>query len=380
MANVWHWSPRSIAEGLEFHTDIRKTRTSEIRDSYKDATQRTTLAHRVSPDVAERMISLYQADPNQVFLVPEWQTATMHRDLTIASGATTIPVVDDVVYAVGQDIFVGNPETSWEKCTVSAIGTNELTIAAGTSAAYVGTVSAPVTVAPLIEAIMPGGLQFADSFPMKDVSGQFLAIKPIEIGQNPYPLFNARPLVTDGAFIFAPLQGAISRASVLVDSKFGSYAIVETEELSRRFGTLSFIDTTDAQRIQRRRFLHFMRGRDGEMYVPSPQADVVLNAGFTSSSLSLDIKPFTSAANMIGRSILITQNGATAARTITSATDVSPTSQAISMTAIGFTGTSAARIRMLTKCRFDVDEFEIAYQFSVSGLLARFSAPTIEVP
>ena len=380
MVNVWFWSPRRISEALEFNTDIRKTRTAESRDSYKDATQRLMMSHKVTPYIAQNMVALYEEDPNQVFLVPEWPNATINRDTTIALGTTIISVVDTVVYSIGQEIFVGNSETGWEKCVVSSVGANDLTISPGTVTSYVGSAGSPVIIAPLIEAILPAGVQFSTDFPMQDVSVQFVAIKPIEIGQNPYTDLSSIPVVTDGAVSFEPIQGAKKRASVLVDSKFGSYAIAETESYQRRSGTLSFMDTTDAQRVQRRRFLHFMRGRDGEMYVPSPQADVLLNAGFTSSSLSLDIKPFTSAANMIGRSILVTQDGATAARTITSATDVSPTSQAIGVAAIGFAGTTDARVRLLTKCRFDVDEFEIAYQFSVGGLLARLSAPTIEVP
>lgn len=380
MADIWYWSPRSIAEGLEFKTDIRTSRTSEIRDGYKDATQRLALSYRVAPDVAERMIALFEKDPNRVVLVPEWPTATIHQDIAIEAGDTTIPVVDSVVYAVGQDVFVGNPETSWEKCTVSAVGANEITISPGTVAAYTGTASRPVTVAPLIEAIMPAGVQFTTTFPLTDLTAQFLAIKPIDIGLNPYPVYQDRPVVTDGAYLFSALQGAKTRASVLVDSMFGAYDIVETEAKPRRFGTLSFLDVTDAERVRRRRFFHFMRGRDGEMWVPSDQPAMGLNAGFAGSSLSLNIRPFADAASMIGRSIMISQNGSTALREITSAEDVSATAQTIGMAAIGFAGTAAAQIKLLTKCRFDVDLFETVYQFSVGGLLARMSAQTVEVP
>lgn len=379
MAEVWHWAPNSLTETLEFKTDLRNSRSAERRDSYCEAIQKLSFGHVVSPEVAEQMFARLLVDPNQTHLVPEWPTATISPDTSISITDTVIPVEDDVVYAVGQKVFFGAGD-AWEVGEVDSLGGSSITLTAGSSAGYTGSPQEPFFVAPLILSILPDGIQYSARYPIRGVTMQFLSVEPVDISESPASTYDGLPLVLDGMVSISELSGSVGRSSILASSGFGVFDIIESETFNRRRSTLSFLDTSYAERLARRRFFHFMNGRSGEMWTPSGQPDVSLNSSFGSSSLTIDVKPIGPASYMVGKTIIISEGANSVVREITGAVDNSATSQSLEISATGFNGTVDAQISLLTRCRFDTDTFDLSYGFSQDGLIARSSMPTVEVP
>lgn len=380
MPSVWFWPPNSISESLEFLTDIRKSRTVEIRDSYKDATQRLKYGYRVPQNIGEALIDLYRSQPTGRFLVPEWATATIMRTGVVTLGQTIVLVEDESVFTVGGDVFIGNGKHLWEQATIASKAAGQITLTVGIARAYIASPDQAVFIAPLIPSLLPSGLSFSSRFRVTDLNGEFLSLAPIDIAANPYPTFGGLPLVTDGRMAFAAQSGAVNRAATLIDSGFGAYELSETEEFTRRYGQVSFFDTDYQSRMERRKFFHFMRGRDGEMWARTGQRDIVLQSAFGSSSITLSITPIAAAARMVGKHIFIKEGANFAAREIVGASDISGTQQDIQISSLGFAGTSSAAISLMHRCRLDDDIVNLSYRFTPSGLKCSTVLNIVEVP
>ena len=377
MAEVWRWWPQSIAETLEFETDVRMARSGEWRDSLKDATQFLTLGHALRHAQAETMIETVRANALGEWLVPEWPNATMNTG-TLASAATVIPVAIPDAYGVGQGVFVGiNPDT-WEERAVASVGASTITLTAGLSRAYVGSTVRPVVVAPLLRCIAPGGVEFATSYPLQGLSARFMSIEPVDLAANPYATHAGLPVVTDGRVPFQPLAGGLNQASDLFASGFGAYALQAVETYTRRRGAVSWYDKSHAARWARRGFLHFLRGRDGAFWLPTGQNDLPLLSPIASGAMNITGRPCLSNAAMAGRLIVISEGGLSVARAVSGASGT--TSQSLTIAAPGVAFTADATVSFAVKSRLDVDQVQIAYQFAAGGLAATCAAPVVEVP
>lgn len=382
MPDVWYWTPNGISETLEFRTDIRISRTVEIRDGFKDATQYLNYSHTVSPPVAEEMIQLVRSNATGAFTVPVWPLATFFSSGEFASASTTIFVDDEAAYFVGQKVYIGHgsgPDT-WDEVTVVSVAEQELTFTPGLSQTYTASRAMKVAVAPMVDSILPNGLSFSSRFAVKDLNAAFLSLQPQDLAQNPFSTFEGLPLLTEGGVPFAPLSGRVGQASQLVTSGFGFYEMVEVEDFQRRYGTASFHDDTWSDRFAMRRFMHFMRGRDGEAWFPTGQRDLTLVNNIISTAFTVTVRPIAPASEMIGKSILFREGDLRVAREITGATDTSPTVQTLAISPTGENFTTRAGVSLLHKCRFDTDVFDLQYGFTPHGLVSRFSAPVIEVP
>ena len=377
MAKVWPWWPQSIAETLEFQTDVRMARTGEWRDSLKDATQFLTLGHLLQHAKAEAMIAAVEENAIGEWLVPEWPNATVSTS-TLAVAATTIPVAVPEAYTVGRFVFVGLDDSNWEIGEVDSIGATDITLVEGLVSAYAGSVHRPVVIAPLVLSIAPGGVEFQTSFPLQGVSTRFMAVEPLDLAANSYSMHSNRPIVIDGRVAFSPLAGAMNQASDLFESGLGAYSLQAVENYTRRRGVVSWYDKGPENRWARRKFLHFLRGRDGEFWLPTGQNDMPLMAAVTSGAVSILVKPCASNANMVGKRILLREGTNAVIREVMGAGSVGD-NQSLSIIATGVAFTTAAVVSLVPKSRLDTDQVEIAYQFAGGGLAMFCSAPVIEV-
>lgn len=380
---VWHWTPNGLAETLQFATEVLPARTLERRVSYADAIQTLSFTYVATPAVAEEMKAAYLANPNQIFLVPEWPTATIDPAGTVTNAASSISVEDTAPYVVGEDLMVGVGDT-WEQHEIASVTVSPPSVglvgSISQAGGFAGTHGEPLYVVPLVQCICPEGLQAPAVVNFQQVQIAFLRVVPIDIPEDPYTQYNSLPFVDDAAAVFGSLEGGVGRASVLANSGFGSFEIIQTEDYTRRSGTLSWQHSTYAERMQLRRFLHSMRGKDGAMYNSTFQPDILLNGlgSWGGSTITIDVKPIDTAANMVGKLLHVWQEGETDIfREVTSATDNSPTSQTLQVASMP--SRSGPTLSLLTKCRFDTDEFQLQYAYSQDGLICRLTAQTLEV-
>lgn len=377
-AVVWRWWPQSVAETLEFETDVRMARSAEWRDSLKDATQYLTLGHILRWPLAEAMIETMRANALGQWLVPEWPNATVSVN-TLAAGVKVIPVAVPAAYAPGQQVFIGTSEDAWEQRFVVSIGASTITLTEGLAATYAGSASRPVVVAPLVRCIAPGGLDFQTAYASQALSPRFMSIRPVDLAANPYPLHAGIPVVTDGRVPFQPLAGAMSQAADLFASGFGAYALQAAETYTRRRGTVSWYAQGHAARWALRGFLHHLRGRDGEFWLPTGQNDLPLVNPVASGALNVTVRACAPNAAMIGRRIVIREGANLVTRQVTGATGPA-NAQVLAISASGVAFTTEAVVSLAVKSRLDTDQVEIAYQFAAGGLAATCAAPVIEVP
>lgn len=377
-AEVWRWWPQSLTETLEFETDVRMARSAEWRDSLKDATQFFALSHILRPSLAEGMIEAVRANASGQWHVPDWPNATVSA-ATLAAGTTVIPVAVPGAYAAGRAVFIGTGDNAWERQFVVAVGASAIILSAGLGATYAGSPARPVVVAPLLRCIAPGGIEFQSAFGAQALSARFMSIAPVDLAANPYPLHAGLPVVTDGRVPFQPLAGAMSQAQDLFASGFGAYALQEVETYTRRRGTVSWFDKGHAARWARRGFLHFLRGRDGEFWLPTGQNDLPLVNPVAPGALNITVRPSIGNAAMIGRRIVLREGANVVVRAVTGASTVGP-NQSLTIAAPGVAFTAAATVSFAIRSRLDADQIEIGYQFAAGGLAASCAAPVIEVP
>lgn len=377
MPEVWKWWPVSIGEALEFATDVRQARDGEWRDSLKDATQFLTLGHQMQHARAEAMIEAVRKNATGLWLVPEWPNATVVT-ATLAAAATVLPVAVPAAYRVGQAVFIGTGPDAWEQRTVASLGGSTITLTAGLAAAYSGSKERPAIIAPLVLCIAPNGLEFQTYFPSQSLGFRFQSVDPVDLAANPYPVHDDVPVITDGRVPFQPLVGAMSQAVDLMASGFGAYEVQEVESYPRRRGTVSWYTKGHSARWALRGFLHYLRGRDGEFWLPSGQNDLPLIDPVSAGALAITVRPVAADGDMIGRRIVLREGGSLVIREVTGATTAGA-EQELSIAAPGVAFTTAATVSLATRSRLDTDALELAYIFAAGGLAATCSAPVIEV-
>lgn len=353
-------------------------RTGEWRDSLKDATQFLTLGHLLHHSKAEALIAAVEDNALGEWLVPEWPNATISVS-TLAAAATVVPVDAPAAYTVGRFVFIGVDEDTWEIGEVDSVGAGDITLVEGLDFTYTGSTHKPLIVAPLVLSIIPSGVEFQTAFPLQGLNVRFMGIEPLDIALNPYSLHSTHPVVVDGRVAFQPLAGSMSQASDLFDSGFGAYALQAVENYTRRRGIVSWYDKGNAARWERRRFIHFLRGRDGEFWLPTAQNDLPLVSGVSSGALSITVKPCASNAKMVGKRITISEGANIVTREVTGASSVGA-NQSLAIAATGVAFTTAAVVSLTVKSRLDTDQIEIGYQFAGGGLAAFCSVPVVEVP
>jgi hypothetical protein len=378
MAEVWRWWPQSVQETLEFETDVRMARSAEWRDSLKDATQFFTLSHILPVAQAEAMIETVRANGIGEWLVPEWPNATIAA-ASLSLAATVLPVAVPAAYVVGQAVFIGVGPEAWEQGEVASVGVSDITLAAGLGAAYTGSASRPLVMAPLVRCIAPGGVDFQSTFSAQGLSARFMALDPKDLAANPYPTHSSLPVVTDGRVPFQPLAGGLNQAADLFSSGFGAYSLQQAETYPRRRGTISWYDKGHSDRWTRRSFLHQLRGRDGAFWLPTGQRDLPLAAAIDSADLTITVAPCASNADMVGRRIVIKEGSNLVIREVAAAADDGD-NQELSIASTGVDFTSSAIVSLGIKSRLDSDQVEISYQFAAGGLAAFCAVPVIEVP
>lgn len=378
MPEVWHWHPQGLSEMLEFETDIRQPPGGEWRDSLKDATQFLYMSHALNTVDAEKMIEAVRLNAFGDWYVPEWPNSTKFL-VTLASGTNTIDVPVSAAYLVGQKVFVSTDNDNWELAEVLSKDSGSITLTAGLTNSYGGNAVRPVVVAPVVLCVAPGGVETQSTYPIQIMNISFMSMEPVDLADSDYPEFQGLPVFNDAGVPFSPLAGSMSQALDVMASRFGAYEVQEVETYTRRRGTVSWLDKGIEKMWSRRRFLHFVRGRDGEFWLPTSQNDLRLQDEIGAADLTILVKGVIANADMTGRRVMIKEGDTEVYREVTGAATVGPNQQ-LSIAATGVDFTEAATVSLMIKSRLDTDQIALEYQFVAGDIASACVMPTIEVP
>ncbi len=377
MPEVWHWHPQALSEMLEFETDIRQPPGGEWRDSLKDATQYLYLSHILNTVDAERMIETVRANSFGDWYVPEWPNSSKILT-TVASGTDTINVPVPAAYSVGQKVFVSTANSHWEQGTVLSKDADSITLEDGLVNSYGGNEIRPVVVAPMVLCVAPGGIETQSVYPSQVLNISFMAMEPIDLAGNDYPEFQDLPVLNDAGIPFSPLSGSMSQLIDVMASRFGAYELQEAETYTRRRGTVSWLDKGLEKMWSRRKFIHFIRGRDGEFWLPTSQNDLRLQSALDATDLTMTVKGVATDAAMAGRVILIKEGTNEVYREVTEALTVGPNQQLlIDPTGVDFS--QDAVVSFMIKSRMDSDQISLDYQFVAGTMASTCALATVEV-
>ena len=378
MPEVWNYFPQGLSESLEFETDVRQTPQGEWRDSLKDATQVFSVSHILNQSKAETALGRVEANSFGEWYFPDWANQT--RTTSNIAAATTVLTVDNsAVYSVGQKVLVAIDDDHWEQGEVLSKAVGSVTLVAGLTNAYGGSVIRPAVVVPLVLCIAPNGAEFQATFNYNSLAMSFMSIDPLDLSENNYPLFQSLPVVLDGAVAFSPLAGSVSQAIDVMASRFGAYEQQEVELYTRRRGTVSWYDKGHVAMWNRRKFIHFLRGRDGEFWMPSGRNDLKLQASIGASDLTVSVIGLIPDAQMAGKLILIKEGSNVVYKEVTGALTTAGV-QDLEITATGIAFSQSAVVGFMNKSRLDSDTLEVQYQFVAGGLASFCAVPTVKVP
>lgn len=378
MPEVWNYFPQGLSESLEFETDVRQTPQGEWRDSLKDATQVFSVSHMFNQSKAETALDRVEANSFGEWYFPDWANQTRVTS-NIAAATTVLTVDNSAVYSVGQKVLVAIDDGHWEQGEVLSKAVGSVTLVAGLTNAYGGSAIRPAVVVPLVLCIAPNGAEFQATFNYNSLAMSFMSIDPLDLSENNYPLFQSLPVVLDGAVAFSPLAGSVSQAIDVMASRFGAYEQQEVELHTRRRGTVSWYDKGHVAMWNRRKFIHFLRGRDGEFWMPSGRNDLKLQASIGASDLTVSVIGLIPDAQMTGKLILIKEGSNVVYKEVTGALTTAGV-QDLEITATGIAFSQSAVVGFMNKSRLDSDTLEVQYQFVAGGLASFCAVPTVEVP
>lgn len=367
--------PSAVDERLSFQTDVRSAPGGERRDSFRDAMQSLVFRFASTPRTAFQIEARFRSNVLGEWYVPVYpEMSRLAAPLSI--GATSITVQPGDYRAGGKAVIIG-AAASEILDVVSYAGTT-LTVDATTAAHSAGAI-----VAPLATCVTPEALSVSISYALEVIELGFLRTDNADLALNSYAEIENLPVLTDPSVVVSPLNGSVSRALELIDSAFGAVAITEREEYTRKRAAISFVDRDREVRWSRKRFMHYLRGRDHPFWLPSWRRDLVIAASTTPSTTEVQFEAFGLPADhaaLVGAYLEISEGANVARREILSKSEATGVVRYVLASAVGAAFTAAARVSVLRKMRLDTDEIELINEY-VGGTdyITRINLNAVEV-
>lgn len=372
---LWLFKPNTISERLMFRTDVRSTRSGEVRESLKDGSQVFTLGFNNRDGQASLIQQAILENITGEWSMPLWSNITRSA-IGINSGATSIVAETDSDYRVGGQLVIISPDGSYEILEVNAVNPGVIDV----TEPVVGDYPEKSIIAPMGEFIIPFGLNQDLTLTRTVMNIEFYRTDPEDLSQDNYPDFEGFDILTDSTVVIGSLSGGLRQKLDFIQNGFGVYALEEIENYVRWRATIGYIDSTYSDRWSRVQFMHRMRGKDRPFWLPTWKNDlkVVASSPAGVSTISVDLITETP-STLVGRKLQIIISGDVIYRTIQSAF-ISGDSIVLSLDQNhGFTITDSAKVSFMRLVRFDTDVFEIRHQIVPHGFVSSFTAPVIEV-
>jgi len=368
MPVLWPFRPvPSSTETLSWRTDVMGSAASEMRVSLREARQAITYSYAARDPKMAQMEWLVREYPLGDWYVPLWFEATDPQPIGTAD--TVLSVNTDAHYFAGGFLAIWGGCDNVVVCEIDAVADGAVTLTAA-----VGTTFASAFVMPVRTAWMDGGLRFSRirERGISDVAVTFQVRDSDEPADTPYTQYLDLDLVKKCGTV-EPLAAAVAPDYVAIDNAFGPVVLQSNADFiaSRH----SMIWRLQDNLWTRRKWLHYLRGRDRPFWLADWQKDFTLAAPITAAGTNVTVvKIAPVVASLVGRHILI-DDGTATPREITAAID-SGANHVLTIAPLG-RDVSVARIGLLRMVRLDSDVIEFAH---VHGFYTQTRIPLVEVP
>lgn len=381
MTELWPFRPLiGIAEKLEWFSEVMKGRTGEQRLSLRSA-PRQVFNYVSHLDAHKFTWAKHFARRNSdvEFYVPVW---VEQKRLGSLSASTTVLPFDTTTgdWREGSFLVLWQSWDNYVVCEIDLVEADQITLTAG-----IGVDLTTPLVIPVRSCIAKTGFSFRRRSLFTHVSAEFhvqdninlIGISETSLGT--YPEYEDLIVLTDAPLEIAEISENIHVPAEYIDNGFG---IVEIETLQNYadFGqTISFSDEVGEELWNRRRFIHWIRGKQIPFWLPSFNLDLDIQAPVGAGSTTITVRSVAPTGFYIGKHIMIElKNGNRYFREITNAS-VAGDNDVLTIAATGFAFTTedVLFISFLSKVRSNTDSFDMV---QIAPNEIGMTVPVIEVP
>ena len=353
MAKVWPFlAQKSSAETYSWRTDVRRAFQGEIRESLRTARRLLRYEHLLTDEQNNLAQALVRSNLNGLWEVPLWSEVSKG---TGTIGNNTVECNTNADYVSGGKVFIMSRTKEYETVEISSVGDGSLTLSDNLTVE-------PYMVAPVIEAQMTDafdGLRVQHN--VWERSSSFTSTVDTDPSENPYTEFQDIPVLEDPPSTVFPLENRISQVRQFIDNGMGPIQIETVRDDLDEIYEFSFVDIKLEDRWKRKKFYHYLRGRDKPFWLPTWTEDLELLSEIQDNDTFILVNsPYYSAEELVGKSIKI-DSGETFYREIISAQEEEENEDiTLEIEPLG-SYVESATISFIDKVRLDTDEIDFLF-------------------
>ncbi|MBS0364899.1 MAG: hypothetical protein JSR67_03635 [Proteobacteria bacterium] len=373
-----------VLEGLAWQTDIlRAWSGKEMRRATRIAPRRTfrfdALAQQVERRILETALFAWSA---QTWALPIWPDGQL-LGAGVAAGATSIPCTTaNIDFAAGGlAILIADAET-FEMVQVQSISPTGLTLSAPTQNMW-GTNARlyPVRQAKLLQ--YPAVTR--ENGVIASISPTFTITEPCDWpAASGLPTYRGLPVLEDSPDDATGQESGFSRQAAIIDNTTGAIEIDDQAQLGFPHYQHSWFLQGTAARAAFRSLLYSLKGRQGELWVPTYHLDLTLLQDITAGATTIlteNIGYSTYAAGAQNRQDIRIEllSGTVYYRRITGGIALSSTQESLSIdSSIGVVipAANVRRISFMALCRLSSDLTEIVHETAATAAAGLATAVT----
>jgi hypothetical protein len=321
MANLWPFVPLlGIQETLEHFSNTLITRTTEQRLSLRYKPRQTfQYVNHLDDYKFARAKAFAGLNLTSPVYVPVWLEAVRLEGLTALDDILTF----DVSYGdwrEGSHLVVWESYDRYAVCEIQNVATSgfiELT-------APVGLDFHQPYVIPVRTCLAKQGYQISRTPTYSRVTAIFTVLDNVQLIADDattldgYDVYKSLLVLPAPPHASAPIAESLMRPSTYFDNGFGPQVQVASRIVDDFGQTLSFLDDLGPELWSRRKFLHWIRGKQIPFWYPSYNNDLQLVNPIGSADVTITVRPLADVNVYTGDELMILmKNGTRYYRTIT---------------------------------------------------------------
>lgn len=382
MPNLWPFVPlMNMSETLDQFSNVFITRTTEQRLSLRYQPRQTfTYVHHFDNYKFARAKVFADENADLSVYVPVWFEAVRLGGVA----ATDTELFFDTTYGdwrVGSDLVIWQGYDEYSIVEISEITPTSITLAGAVAHNF----SQPYVI-PLRECLAKQGYQFARTALMARVTVVFSVKDNVQLIADDaatlpgYAMYQSLVVLPAPPHEAAQISESIMMPTVYFDNGFGPQ-VGEATRILNDFGQmLSFFDNVGLELWNRRRFLHWIRGKQIPFWYPTYNDDLHLVSAITAGATSILVRSITDTpAHYVGKHIMILRkDGVSFLRQVTGAS-AEANGDRLTITALGASVslTEINLICFLNKVRSNTDSF--TFSMTAPNMVS-MTMPVLAVP